>query len=108
MQRCLARLPGSPKSSLFVYLVYFLVANKDSRKLDQMVAVILQRNLVISLYLNNQKNAKKKKLLKKRIWVDVLWQRRREQGDYDNLVQEMRFKNHGAHFEHFALICGFK
>ena len=66
---------------------------------DELIAIGLHLNtLHLALLLKRKQNKQKK-----RTWVKDLWLNRTQQGEFDNLVKEMRLSDHAAHFEHFRM-----
>ena len=46
---------------------------------------------------------KKKKKKKRRMWVCPIFTKRREQGEYHNLLQEMRLSDPESHFKYLRM-----
>ena len=56
--------------------------------------------LVVLLALKRRRKKRKKR---RRCWVRPIFQRRREQGDYHNLIQEMRLSDPQSHFQYVRM-----
>lgn len=61
-------------------------------------------SLALIVDLSEKSALKRKKHIKKRqMWVRDIFKKRREQGDFTNLVREMRLGDQGRHFNYFRM-----
>ncbi len=52
---------------------------------------------------NTKKTAQKRNKYRKRFWVRPILQRRKEQGEYANLIKEMQLGDHESFFKYFRI-----
>ena len=65
-----------------------------SQQQDMLPALALQNQVIVLVLLQKQKQ-------KRSVWVHELWKERNLQGHHDNLIKEMRLKDHTMHFSYF-------
>ena len=70
-----------------------MASNKD----DVLLALAYRNRLTALLLLQISKK-------KRSCWVRKLWQYRKQQGHFDNLVQEIRLYDHSVHFNYFRML----
>ena len=62
------------------------------------VDVQLRLVLVMALYLR-----RRRRKARRSVWVRAIFRRRREQGEYHNLLQEMRLSDTESHFRYLRM-----
>ena len=67
------------------------------QKHDMILALALQNQVIALLLFQKEKK-------KRSVWVHELWKQRKLQGHHDNLIKEMRLKDHTTHFNYFRML----
>ena len=68
-----------------------------SQQQDMLLALALQNQVIALVLLQKQKK-------KRSVWVHELRKERKVQGHHDNLIKEMRLKDHTMHFNYFRML----
>ena len=74
-----------------------ILVKMASQQQNMLLALALQTQVIALVVLQKQNN-------KRSVWAHEHWEERKPQGHHDNLIKEMRLKDHSMHSKYFRML----